>query len=82
MIDVIKKVFSETLDDIEINIKPFIINATGTSPDTNIMTFTNIDDVRTYISEHPNPELTGEDKDTFDAFSSFINTVMQYLGTL
>lgn len=81
-IDVIKQVFIDTLDDITINVKSFIISPTNVTPGSETITFDTIDDVRTYMARNHNPEISESDQETFDAFSSYIDTVINYLGTL
>lgn len=81
--DVIKQIFTDTLDDITINIKPFIISPTNVTPGSETIIFDSVDDVRTYMARNHNPELSSEsDQETFDAFSSYMDTVINYLGTL
>lgn len=83
-IDTVNQIFSDTLDDIIINVNGFIISA----PDANapgapdILTFDKIDTLRQYMSEHKNPPLDEDDNGNFDAFSAYISTVIDYLGKI
>ncbi len=83
-IDTLNQVFSDTLDDILINVTGFVISAPDASapgaPD--ILTFDTTGDLRQYMSEHPNPPLGEDDSENFDAFSSYISTVIEYLGKI
>lgn len=77
-------VFSDTLDDIYININAFIISAPDAkapaAPD--ILTFDSMDTLRNYINEHKNTPPNGEETESFEAFSSYISTVVDYLGKI
>lgn len=83
-IDTVNQIFSDTLDDIIINVNGFVVSA----PDANapgapdILTFDKIDTLRQYMSEHKNPPLGEDDNGNFDAFSAYISTVIDYLGKI
>ena len=81
VIDHLNQVFTDTLEDIYITVNGFVINALDASspgaPD--IMLFDNIDSLRNYMHEHPNPPISDDDAENFDAFSSYISTVLEYL---
>ena len=83
-IDTVNQIFSDTLDDIIINVDGFIISAPDASapgaPD--ILTFDNIDALRQYMNEHKNPPLGEDDNENFEAFSAYISTVIDYLGKI
>ncbi|MCQ2581487.1 MAG: hypothetical protein MJ170_00700 [Alphaproteobacteria bacterium] len=81
-IDKLRGVFSDTLDDIEININAFIVSPLDNSDNDSIIDFATIDDLREYIQAHTNPPLPDDDDGNFDAFSSFITTVAEYIGNI
>lgn len=81
-IDKLRGVFSDTLDDIEININAFIVAPLDNSDNDSIIDFATIDDLREYIQAHTNPPLPDDDDGNFDAFSSFITTVAEYIGNI
>ncbi len=81
-IDTIQQIFSDTLEDIEIGINAFILNQSPITPTTNILTFDNINALDKYIKAHPNPQPTTAEQENFDAFSSYISTVIEYLGRI
>lgn len=81
-IDTVQQIFSDTLEDIDITINAFVLNTVPTTPTTNILTFDNIETLSEYIKAHPNPKPTAEDQEDFDAFSSYISTVIEYLGRI
>ena len=77
-IDTLQNVFLDTLEDIEIHINAFIINAPDKN-DSNILNFANIDELRAYINEHPNTPPAEDDVENFDAYSAYIGTVIDYI---
>ncbi len=83
-ISTMNQVFSDTLDDIYINVHGFIIAAPdATTPsESDILTFDSINALQTYMSAHPNPPLPADDSGNFDAFSAYISTVIDYLGKI
>jgi hypothetical protein len=83
-IDTVNQIFSDTLDDIVINVNGFVISAPdATAPGApDILTFDKIDPLRQYINEHRNPPLGEDDNGNFDAFSAYISTVIDYLGKI
>ena len=83
-IDTVSQIFSDTLDDIIININGFVISAPDANAPgaPNILTFDKIDTLRQYMSEHKNPPLDEDDNGNFDAFSAYISTVIDYLGKI
>ncbi len=80
--DVLSDLFIETLDELTIDITSFIISPTGGAPDEDILHFANIDELRAYMNEHPNPPLSESDSENMDAYSEYIDTVLKYLGKL
>lgn len=81
VIDKLKSVFAETLEDIPINVYPFILdNRKMYDFDENIMIFHDINDLKNTVSQHPN---TGDsDKESFDAYSDYIDTIIQYVKNI
>lgn len=82
IIDSFNQIFSDTLEDITIEIHGFVINASDTASPAapEILTFTTLDDLRAYIAQHPNPPLDPDMQENFDAFSGYISTVIDYIG--
>lgn len=83
-VEQLRQIFSDTLDDIEINVHPFIINApdAAANKSDDIMQFESIDGLREYISAHPNTPPTPETQGDFDAYSAYITTVADYVGKI
>ena len=81
-VDTLHGVFADTLDDIEIHINAFIIAAPDNGDNSLILHFASVDDLRAYISEHPNTPLPEDDVEDFDAYSGYIGTVVDYIGKI
>ena len=85
-VDTLARVFSDTLDDIEIDIHAFIISSPDVPVDTDdtIMQFDDINELRRYMNAHPVESATDEDGDDggFDAYSAYISTVIDYIGKI
>ena len=84
IIDTLKNIFSDTLEDIEINVNAFVIAApdAATNTDDSIMQFASVDDLRSFISEHPNTPPSEDEIENFDAYSGYIGTVVDYIGKI
>lgn len=83
-IEKLSDVFSDTLEDVYINITGFVIGApdAATAEFDNILMFNDLDGLREYISAHPNAPLPDDDNGNFDAYSEYIDTVINYIGKI
>lgn len=81
IVDKLNGVFTETLEDIEITIVPFII-ATQQIQSDDILIFKDLSELSSYMNEHQNPPLSDDDDGNFEAFSSYITTVGEYIGNI
>ena len=83
-IDKLNDVFSDTLDDIYINVSGFVIGApdVATAEFDDILMFNDVDGLREYITAHPNAPLPDDDNGNFDAYSEYIDTVINYIGKI
>lgn len=73
-------VFSDTLDDIQINIYGFIIAPATAVSDNNILTFPDTDALAAYMAAHKNtPPEDADGRENFDAYSEYIDTVINYM---
>lgn len=83
-IDTISQIFSDTLDDIIINVTGFVVSPPDMSAPSapQILTFDTPGALRQYMNEHKNPPLGTEDIENFDAFSAYISTVIDYIGKI
>ncbi len=75
-----RAIFTETLEDIEININAFTVG--GQTADGDIMNFADTDELRAYMNEHKNVALDDSERDDFDAYSEYIDTVANYFNRL
>lgn len=85
MVDAIQTltaVFDDTLGDSANDITPHgcIINPTGEMDHDLISTFANINDFKQYMNEHQNTMGEDFDRELFDAISTYISTVTNYIG--
>lgn len=84
IIDTIQQIFADTLDDVVITTKGFVINASDaaspTAPD--ILNFANLSELNRYMQQHPNPQSDPDSAENFAAFSEYISTVLDYIGRL
>jgi len=75
--------FDDTLGDSadDIIVHGCIVNTTEQSnnPDL-ISTFATLDEMKQFLSDKPNTKPDGFDNDLFDAISTYISTVTQYIG--
>lgn len=73
-------IFSDTLDDIQINIFGFIITPNGPVSNTDILAFSDVAQLRTYIESNKNtPPTDAGDIENFNAYSEYIDTVINYM---
>ena len=82
--DTMRNIFMETLDDIDIKINAFIINApdADTTRFTDILQFADTEQLAAYMADNPNATLADDDIAGFDAFSAYMSTVIDYIGKI
>lgn len=86
-INKLQETFRETLEDIPINIFSFIIDTTNkysheNDADNETEIFHSVDECRQFIMEHSAPEIPEDEKENFQAYSEYIDTVIQYVKNL
>ena len=84
-INKITSVFIDTLEDITINVTGFVLDARddATSEYPNILVFHSIDELRQYVATRPNTApVTPDDTENFNAYSEYIDTVINYIGKI
>lgn len=86
-ISTIRNIFTDTLEDIEIHINAFIINATNDgddAADNGILLFNSTNELHDYIIGHPAATIDddNDEQSEFDAYSSYITTVVEYIGKI
>ncbi len=80
VIEKLKSIFMETLSDIQITIYSFILdNKKQYESKDNIFVFHDIDDLSKFISENQGADISPEDQENFDAYSEYIDTIIQYV---
>ncbi len=76
-------VFDDTLGDTanDMNVRGCIINTHESSNNPELISvFGTMDEFREFINTHPNTKPTDYDPDLFDAISTYIETVVNYIG--
>lgn len=83
VIDKLTDIFTDTLEDIEIKVNGFIVApqpGPATNTDHNILTFADINTLGEFMETHKNPPAP--DPENFDAYSQYIDTVLEYSGKI
>lgn len=78
----LEQLFHDTLEDIEINVNAFVLNPSGATTDSSVLTFDTVDSLRDYMNTHRNAPLDADDAENFAAYSEYITTVIEYIGKL
>lgn len=76
-------VFDDTLGDSanDLTVRGCIINSTAPTENPELIeTFNTIDEFQEFINNHPNTKPDDYDQDLFDAISTYIGTVTNYIG--
>ena len=83
-IDKLAQIFTDTLDETYININGFVIAApdAATSEFQDILMFNTTNELRDYIARMPNPPLPDDDDGIFDAYSEYIDAVINHIGKI
>ena len=76
----LQSVFEDTLPDIPIHIYPFIVdNLDIITPESSVLVVKNIDDLKKFISENPADDIDEDEQDSFNSYSEYIDTIIQYI---
>ena len=80
----LKGIFSETLEDIPIHVKPFVINPipSAVTQPFEIKKFDSVNDLRDFMNDNKNRALGTDEQEDFDAYSDYIDTVANYFNKL
>lgn len=82
-LDKLQSVFTDTLEDIPITIYPFILDTRHIyDSDEQLVVFHDMEDLKNAISQHPNADVSETDQANFDAYSEYIDTIIQYTKKL
>ena len=81
--DIIKRLestFKETLEDITITVNAFLIDTNKKyNSDERVKIFHDIKELKDYVSKNPAKKVTDADREDFDAYSEYIDTVLTLL---
>jgi len=80
----LNSLFKETLEDIQININAFIVDTLNKydSANNDIFVFKSIEELKDFINQHPADDITETDQESFDAYSEYIDTIIQYIKNI
>ena len=81
----LQSVFEKTLEDIPININTFILdtmNKYDNVTNDNILIFKSIEELKDFITKHPAATIEDDDKENFDSYSEYIDTIIQYIKNI
>lgn len=77
-------VFKETLEDITININAFVFDTLNkySSINNNVLVFKSTEELKNFIDQHPADPITEMDQESFDSYSEYIDTIIQYIKNI
>ena len=79
----LQSVFQETLEDIQININAFMLDTMNRyESDATIHIFKSIEELKQFMSEQPPVSNTEDDQESFESYSEYIDTVIQYIQNI
>ncbi|HNY25076.1 MAG TPA: hypothetical protein PKJ33_00805 [Alphaproteobacteria bacterium] len=80
----LKAIFKDTLEDIDINVKSFIISDDNASTDdfASIEKFASVQELRDYMGKNKSREIQNSEQEDFEAYSEYIDTVADYFNKL
>ena len=84
IMDKFYQIFSDTLDDASIGINGFVISAPDapTAQFQDVLMFANMDELRQYMTNMQNPALPADDDGLFNAYSEYIDAVLNHIGKI
>lgn len=79
----LQSTFESTLPDIIIGINAFIVDTLNRyQANDNLLIFKSVDELREYIEQYPADEIQESDTENFEAYSEYIDTIIQYIKRL
>ncbi len=82
----LENIFTETLEDIKININAFLVDTKNTQPASDsIFVFKSIEELKTFVTELPPAwpnDMSNAEQENFDAYSEYIDTIIQYVKNM
>ncbi len=83
-VEKLQSVFQSTLEDIPINVNAFVLDTINRydSENSSMLIFKSIDELKEFVSEHPADKIADEEQESFDSYSEYIDTIIQYIKNL
>lgn len=82
-VEKLHSVFTETLEDIQINIHPFILDTMNQHQQNDtILIFKSVDELSDFIAQNPTEPMSENEQENFDSYSEYIDTVIQYIKNI
>lgn len=79
-------IFTDTLEDIKININAFLIDTKNTyQSNDSIFVFKTLEELKTFVTKLPPAwpkDMSNADQENFDAYSEYIDTIIQYVKNM
>ena len=76
-------IFKETLEDITIHMNVFLLDTLKKYPaNDSIMIFHDIEEVKQIVSENPADKIEDSEQESFNSYSEYIDTIVQYIKNL
>ena len=79
-------IFTDTLEDIKININAFLIDTKNIyQSNDSIFVFKTLEELKTFVTELPPAwpkDMSNADQENFDAYSEYIDTIIQYVKNM
>jgi len=79
----LQSLFQETLEDITIHINAFMLDTMNNQPNIDsVLIFKSIEELKEFLDKNPVEQIQDGDtldKNNFDAYSEYIDTIIQYL---
>ena len=80
-VEKLNAVFLDTLEDITININAFVLNTLNLYDyGDKVPVFQSVDEIKQFMADNKNPPIDNDtEQDNFDAYSEYIDTIIQYI---
>ena len=79
LVNIFEDTLGDTANDLEVHVCIIGLAQESTNPGL-ISTFDTLDNFRKFMTEHPNTKPADYDEELFDAISTYIGTVIGYIG--
>ncbi len=83
-INKLQSVFQDTLEDIPIYIHAFILDTMNKydSENSSVLIFKSIDELKSFVDKNPAGQVDEEEQSSFDSYSEYIDTIIQYIKNI